>query len=67
MSVYKMIEIVGTSKESFADATRNGIKRASRKIRDISWFEVKEQRGTVVDGDVGEFQVKIHVGFKLED
>ena len=67
MSIYKMVEIVGTSKESFADATREAVRRASKSLRETSGFEVKEQRGTIVDGDVGEFQVKIHVGFKLED
>ena len=33
----------------------------------MSWFELKEQRGTVKDGTVGEFQVKLAIGFKLED
>lgn len=66
MSVYKMTEIIGTSKESFADATRQAVKRAAKTLRETSWFEVSEMRGTIVDGDVGEFQVKIKVGFKLE-
>lgn len=66
MSVYKMIDVVGTSKVSFADATREAVKRASKTLRDMSWFEVTEMRGTIVDGDIGEFQVKLSVGFKLE-
>ena len=67
MAVYKMTELIGTSKEGFADATRNAVKRAAKSLRDTSWFEVTEFRGTIVDGDVGEFQVKVQVGFKLED
>jgi len=67
MSVYKMIEIVGTSKESYADATRSAVQRACKTMRDCSWFEVTEMRGTIVNGDVGEFQVKLRVGFKLDD
>ncbi|NDD30851.1 MAG: dodecin domain-containing protein [Proteobacteria bacterium] len=67
MSVYKMSEIVGTSKESFADATRVAVERASKTLRNLSWFEVKEQRGTVKDGQVAEFQVKLAVGFRLDD
>lgn len=67
MAVYKVSEIVGTSKESYADATRVAVARASKTLRNTSWFEVVEQRGTIVDGKVGEFQVKLKVGFKLDD
>jgi flavin-binding protein dodecin len=67
MSVYKMTEIVGTSKENFADATRIAIERASQTIRNIGWFEVKEERGLVKDGKVSEFQVKLSIGFRLDD
>jgi len=67
MSVYKLTEVVGTSKDSFADATRGAVKRASKNIRGASWFEVSEFRGTIKDGDIDEYQVKVKVGFKLED
>lgn len=67
MSVYKLTEVVGTSKESFADATRSAVKRASKNVRGTSWFEVSEFRGTIKDGDIDEYQVKVKVGFKLED
>lgn len=67
MSVYKMSEVVGTSADSFADATRSAVERASRNLRNVSWFEVKEMRGTVKDGKVAEFQVKVCIGFRLED
>ena len=66
-SVYKMAEIVGTSNKSFADAVQEGVKRASKTLRNLGWFEVVEQRGSIKDGQVAEFQVKIKVGFKLED
>lgn len=67
MAVYKMTEIVGTSTESFEAATQLAVERAAKTLRNVSWFEVKEQRGTVKDGKVGEFQVKLAIGFKLED
>jgi flavin-binding protein dodecin len=67
MSVYKMTEIVGTSTESFAHATKTAVERAAKTLRNVSWFEVKEERGTVKDGQVAEFQVKICVGFRLDD
>jgi flavin-binding protein dodecin len=65
--VYKMTEIVGTSPNSFADAVKEGVKRASKNLRNLGWFEVVDQRGLIKDGAVAEFQVTIKVGFKLED
>jgi flavin-binding protein dodecin len=67
MATYKMTEIVGTSKNSFADATREAVKRASKTLRNLNWFQVVEERGLIKDGDVAEFQVTIKIGFKLED
>lgn len=67
MPVYKMTEIVGTSPESFEAAIREAIRRASASLRNLDWFEVKEQRGRIADGRVSEFQVKLSVGFRLEE
>ncbi len=64
---YRLTEIVGTSTESIHQAVRSGIKRASETVRHIDWFEVKEIRGTVANGDVGQFQVTMKVGFLVED
>lgn len=66
-STYKMTEIVGTSDKSFAEAVKAGVRRASKTIRGLGWFEVVEQRGRIENGEVVEFQVKINCGFKLED
>jgi len=67
MSTYKITEIVGTSPTSFADAVKEGVKRASKNLRNLNWFQVVEERGLIKDGEVAEFQVTIKVGFKLED
>jgi dodecin len=64
---YRLTEIVGTSSESIHQAVRNGVTRASETVRHIDWFEVKEIRGTVANGDVGQFQVTMKVGFLVED
>jgi flavin-binding protein dodecin len=64
---YRLSEIVGTSSESIHQAVRNGLKRASRTIRKLDWFEVTQIRGTVADGEVGQFQVAMKVGFRVED
>jgi len=64
--IYKKIELVGTSSESFAEAVKSAVKEASKTIRKMSWFEVVEMRGAIKDGKVLEFQVTIRVGFKVE-
>jgi len=64
---YKITEIVGTSPKSFADAVQEGVKRASKNLRNLGWFEVVEERGLIKEGQVHEFQVKVKIGFKLED
>ena len=64
---YRLSEIVGTSTESIHQAIRNGVKRASQTIRNLDWFEVTQVRGTVADGEVGQFQVSMKVGFRVED
>ena len=65
--VYKMVEIVGTSNESFAKAVATGVERASKNLRNLDWFEVTEMRGRIDGGRVSQYQVKIKVGFRLED
>jgi len=64
---YRLTDIVGTSSESIHQAVRNGVARANETVRHIDWFEVKEIRGTVVNGEVGQFQVTMRVGFLVED
>ncbi len=66
MSVYKKIEVVGTSPTSFAEATRAAVEAAAKTMRHMSWFEVVEQRGAIRDGKVTEFQVTLRIGFRLE-
>ena len=64
--VYKKIDLVGSSKESVEDAIRNAVQRASTTVRNLDWFEVKEVRGWIQDGEVQHFQVGIQVGFRLD-
>jgi flavin-binding protein dodecin len=65
--VYKLVDLVGTSKESVTDAVQNAITRASSTIRNIRWFEVVQVRGDVSDGKVGHYQVTLKVGFTLDE
>lgn len=63
---YKIIELVGISDESFSDAVDDAIHRADQTLNDLSWFEVVEERGSITDGAVSEYQVKLQVAFELE-
>jgi dodecin len=65
--VYRLSEIVGSSPTSVDDAIRTALRKASQTVRNIEWFEAKEVRGQVVDGDVAHFQVTLKIGFRVED
>ena len=65
--VYKVVELVGSSKESVEDAIENALARAGETLRNLDWFEVRETRGRVVDGRVGWYQVTLGIGFRVED
>jgi dodecin len=65
-NVYKVVEVVGSSKESIADGVRNAVAKASQTLRNVEWVEVGQIRGHVVDGQVEHFQVETRIGFRLE-
>lgn len=63
--VFKGIEMVGTSDQSFSHAIEVAVERARATLRDLSWFVVEEQRGGLQQGRL-EYQVTLRVYFKLE-
>jgi hypothetical protein len=65
-TVYKGVEIVGTSNESFSHAIEVAVRRARATLRNLSWFVVAEQRGGLQQGRL-EYQVTLRVYFHLED
>ena len=65
-SVYKVIEIIGTSDKSWEDAARTAVDTASKSIRDLRVAEVKELDMKVEDGKL-IFRVKLNVSFKYEE
>jgi hypothetical protein len=66
-SVYKQIELTGSSDNSVEEAVNNAINKAAKTVRQMRWFEIVETRGTI-DGDkVGEWQVTLKIGFNLEE
>ena len=64
--VYKKIQLVGTSTESFSGAAANAVGKAAETLRYMSWFEVVEQRGSIADGKIQQYQVTVDVGFRVE-
>ncbi len=64
--VYRLSEIVGSSRTSVDDAIRTAIHKAAETVRHLDWFETKEIRGQVVDGDVAYFQVGLKIGFRVD-
>lgn len=64
--VFKKIEIVGTSSVSMEDAIQTAIAKAAQSLRNLRWFEVVETRGSINEGKVGQWQVTLRIGFRLE-
>ena len=63
--VFKGVEIVGTSDQSFSHAIEVAVNRARQTLRELSWFVVEEMRGGLQSGRL-EYQVTLRVFFKLE-
>jgi flavin-binding protein dodecin len=62
---YKLIEVVGTSPVSYAEATKNAVARASETLQGLGWFQVTELRGLLEDGKISEYQATLKIGFRL--
>jgi flavin-binding protein dodecin len=65
-SLYKVIEIVGVSPESWEAATRAAIEKASKTLRDLRVAEVVKLDVTIEDGSVSKFRSRLSVSFKYE-
>jgi flavin-binding protein dodecin len=66
-SVYKVIELVGTSDESWERAAAAAVERASQTLRDMRIAEVVEQDMQIENGKISAYRIKIKVSFKFED
>ena len=64
---YKLIELVGTSPVSYAEATKNAVARAGETLRGLGWFHVTELRGLLDNGTISEYQATLKVGFRVLD
>ena len=66
-AVYKVVEIIGTSSESWEKAATMAIERASKTLRDLRVAEVVEQDLVITNGKVEAFRTKLKISFKYED
>ena len=66
MSVNKTITVVSTSKDSFEEATRLGVAKASKTLRGVSGAKVIEMAADVANGELTEFRVTLEIAFALE-
>jgi flavin-binding protein dodecin len=67
-SVYKVIELVGTSSKSWEDAAKAAVERAAKSLRDLRVAEVVQLDMQMDDkGKVESYRAKINVSFKYED
>lgn len=65
-SVYKVIELVGTSDVSWEDAAKRAVERANKSLRDLRVAEVTKQDMKIEDGKVVAFRAKVSLSFKYE-
>lgn len=66
-SVYKVVEIVGSSDESWERAAAAAVERAGQSLRDLRIAEVVEQDLQIEGGKISAFRVRLKVSFKYED
>ena len=65
-SVYKVVELVGSSSESWEKAAAAAVERAGTTLRDLRVAKVVEQDISIEDGKVAAFRVRLKVSFKFE-
>jgi dodecin len=65
-SVYKIIELVGTSPDSWEKATANAVSTASQTLRDLRIAEVELLDVTIDNGKVSAYRTKLKLSFKYE-
>ena len=66
-SVYKVIELVGTSTESWEKAATAAVERAGKSLRQLRIAEVSDLDLQIIGGKVSAYRAKVRVSFKFED
>ena len=66
MAVLKMLELVGTSRNSWSDAAREAVKEAAETLRGIESVEVVSSKAVVQNNSLTEYQVLVRIAFRVE-
>jgi flavin-binding protein dodecin len=66
-SLYKVVELIGTSTDSWDKAGKAAVERAAKTLRDLRVAEVVEQDIQIKDGKIELYRVKVKVSFRFED
>ena len=65
-SVYKLVEVIGTSAQSWEDAAKNAVETAAKTLRDLRIAEVVKMDMKVEDGKVSEYRTRVLLSFKYD-
>jgi flavin-binding protein dodecin len=65
-SVYKVIDLIGSSPNSWEEAVKNAVEKASKSLEDLRVAEVKELDVKLEDGKIVAYRAKVSVSFKIE-
>lgn len=65
-SIYRVTEVIGTSTESWEDATRHAVETAAQTLRDLRVGEVVRFDVTIEDGKVTQYRSRVNISFKYE-
>ena len=65
-SIYRVTEVIGTSTESWEDATRHAVETASKTLRDLRVGEVVKLDVTVENGRITHYRARVNISFKYE-
>jgi hypothetical protein len=63
-SVYKVIELIGTSTEGWEKATQAAVEQASKTLRDLRIAEVSELDVQIEDGKIARYRAKVRISFR---
>lgn len=65
-SVYKVIEVIGSSPSSWEEAAKNAVEQASKHLKELRVAEVDELDMKIEDGKVMAYRAKVHLSFRYE-
>ena len=65
-SIYRVTEVIGTSTESWEDATRHAVETAAKTLRDLRVGEVVKLDVTVENGRITHYRARVNISFKYE-